>query len=228
MANSLEQQRKTTVLAAVIAVALWLVPTFRPALLPLLYLNTHIHEFCHAMAALVSGGHPLFIAVRADASGVTPVNGGSMLLVGSAGYLGAAIIGGAMIYFGRSEKGAKRVFSALLTILAFSMLVWVRGDGIGVASGILWVLIFALVVAKGKGRGLVIGSQFLGIQQALTSLQAVLVLFKVSTYGEQQSDAGILQEVSGVPALVWASLWVLVSVAVVGLTIHRSWRDRAS
>jgi len=54
--NAHDRQRKATVLAAVIAIATWLVPMLRPIVLPLLYLNTHLHELCPSGGAVENRG----------------------------------------------------------------------------------------------------------------------------------------------------------------------------
>src|SRR5690348_9171182 len=101
----LRPHQNTLVIAAVVSLLLWIMPVFGYILLPLQYLNTHLHEFSHALVAIATGGSVDTIKVFSDGSGVTYASGVD-ILVNSAGYIGATIIGGLMIVFSRTERGA--------------------------------------------------------------------------------------------------------------------------
>src|SRR5688572_3849635 len=139
---------KMQLLASLTSLILWAVPGAGMILLPLELLNTHIHEFCHAFVALATGGDVAYIKVFSSASGVTPVRGGSPILMASAGYVGAAVLGGLVLMFSRSDRSARNVLLCLAGVLTLSMVFWVRGDIAGVASGLLWIF---LLFAMGKG-----------------------------------------------------------------------------
>jgi hypothetical protein len=125
-----------------------------------------------------------------------------------------------MIAGTRDDKGARIVLRILAVALAFSMLAWVRGDVVGVATGALWVALLAYGGWRGSGKGLLFVVQFLGLQLTLTSVQSVYTLYKISAYGESQSDAGIMQNLTGIPATVWAFGWCVVSLGVVWVSLR--------
>ena len=164
---------KLQLLAALASLALWALPGAGLVLLPLELLNTHIHEFCHAVVALATGGQVGYIRVLSTGDGVTPVLGGNAILTASAGYVGAAILGGLMLLSTRTEKGARTALMIAAFALTLSMTLWVRGDIAGVASGLLWIfLLFAM--ARGlKGDTLIFAAQFIGIQQCLRTVQSL-------------------------------------------------------
>lgn len=206
----------------------WAVPVVGLVLLPLQYLNTHAHEFFHAVAALGTGGGVQHIMVNADGSGVTNIGGGSVLVVASAGYLGTAILGGILLAAGRTDHGARNCLWALAGLLALSMVVWVRGDLVGVLSGLVWIAILGVAAKNLKGDALHFALAFLGVQIGLQSLQSLLVLLNISTFTNVQSDAAILQNVTGIPALFWALLWTGLGGLAVWGGLRTAWSQSRS
>jgi len=211
-------------LAAVVSLLGLFVPAVGAALLPLEYLNTHLHELGHALMAIGTGGQVRFIKVYGDGSGVTPVYGGILTLVASAGYLGSAAAGAAIVWAMRSERGARLALGVAGFALALSMVLFVRGDLVGVVSGIAWSA--ALIAASRTLRGpwLLFVAGLVGLQQGLNALRALFELLQITTMNEAQSDALLMQRATlGVPAPFWALLWGVCGLAVVGLTVRRAW-----
>lgn len=212
------------VLATIASVVLWSIPITRPFLLPLTYLNTHIHELCHALVGLATGGQVQDIAVMSDGSGTTPVSGGNLLLTASAGYIGSALIGAAIIFFGRTERSARVVFWLLGLGLGASLVLFVRGDLVGVLTGIGWAVAFIACALTARGWFALFFAQFIGVQQCWAAFQSVLVLLNLAATSEMQSDARILQAATGLPALLWAIMWSAVSLILVFFTLRSAWR----
>jgi hypothetical protein len=225
--GSLKPHQTSLIWAAVVSLVLWAVPVLQFLLLPLQYLNTHLHEFCHAFVAQISGGSVGTIQVYADGSGVT-MAAGPPVLVNSAGYLGATIIGGLVIWFSRSERGAAITMRALAVVLLFSFVFWVRGDLVGVLTGLFWIAALLGLPSVMSGRNLVFGAQLIGMQQCLASIQSLYVLLKISSFGERRSDAGNMAEYTGIPAIFWALLWGVVGLGVLYVTLRASWTTRRS
>jgi hypothetical protein len=223
--TKLEGHQVTLLVAALISLVLWVVPYFGFALLPLVYLNTHLHEFSHALVAALSGGDVGTIHVFANGSGVTMASG-SPILVNAAGYLGATIIGGLMILGSRTERGAAITLRTIAVVLLFSLVFWVRGDLVGVVSGFAWMILLFALPSMTKGRNLVFVAQLLGMQQCLASVQALYVLFRISAYGEPRSDAGNMAQYTGIPAIFWAMLWGAIGLGVLYATLRSAWKVR--
>jgi hypothetical protein len=200
---------------AAIAFLMWVIPVTQPVLIPLIYLNTHIHEFCHAIIALATGGSVQYIKVFTNGSGVTPVSGGSLLLIASAGYVGSAISGGWLVACCRSEKNAKNALIGLGGMMVLSMVVFVRGDLVGLLSGAAWaaVLLWAGLKAKGELQtGLV---AFLGFQGCLTAGWALLNLLQITTSMSVNNDAEIMESITRIPAVAWAISWCILSIIAI-------------
>ncbi|MBV6459876.1 MAG: hypothetical protein HONBIEJF_03031 [Fimbriimonadaceae bacterium] len=220
----MRRDRKLLIGAASLALATWLVPYLKPIGLPLLYLNTHIHELFHALTAVGTGGSADLIAVYGDGSGETPVRGGFILFVASAGYIGSAVLGGLLIYFSRTSDVARRAMGTMAIVLGLSLVLWVRADLVGILSGVFWVGALAFAARYLRGEAAIVAGQFLGVQQAMNGLQSLLVLLNISVVGERQSDAGIMAARTGIPPVFWALMWVAVSFVCVVWAIRKAWR----
>lgn len=199
--------------AAITLVALWLIPFGGLLLLPLQYLNTHIHELGHALAALISGGQGMRIEVYPDGSGITSFRGGWTAVVAPAGYVGATAVGTALLAAGRTEKGARLALSLLGVFLTIGLILWVRNP-LGFGTGILYAALCFAGRAL-KGDNLRFATQLVGLHQVVASIQALLVLVNVNTYGHEHNDALILAQATGIPALFWAISWVVISAVIV-------------
>jgi hypothetical protein len=221
--KKLKTHQITLISAGVLTLLGFAIPVLQRVFLPLQYLNTHLHEFSHAITAQVTGAHVQQIIVRADGSGETPVAGGLVLLVASAGYVGASIFGAAMIYAARTERGARSMLWTLFVLMVISLVIWVRGDSIGVVSGIGWAIVLGICAVTLKGPWLQFVTQFLGLQQCLNAVHSVFTLLQISVATEVHSDATILAEVTGLPSYVWAFGWAGFSLLLVGFALRRSW-----
>lgn len=224
--RSLRRDQSLLLAASAIAFFLWLMPQTRVFLLPLVYLNTYIHEMCHALAAYVTGGTPTEIKVLQSGSGITPVIGGWMPVVASAGYVGSAVVGAGIIAIARTERGARTVFAVLALTLSVAMVVLVRGDSVGVIAGIGWIAALFLAARFLKGDWAIIGAQFIGIQQCLNALLSIFTLLQISTATELQSDAKIMEKATLIPAVGWALGWAVLSVFLLFITLRKAWRTK--
>lgn len=221
--QTLRPHQTALITAAIASVVVAVVPVLQSALLPLIYLNTHVHEQCHALATVGTGGQVEGMKVFANGSGVTPALGGSVPLLASAGYLGASLVGMTMLMTARTEKGARITLWTMAAILSLGMIAWLRGDAIGVASGIFWIVALMGIARYAKGMTLLTLAQFIGVQQCLNSINSVFELLQISVRTEMHSDAKIMEAHFGLPAMFWAGMWCLISVALLMLGLRKAW-----
>jgi hypothetical protein len=224
----MKKHQKILVWACVAALAVWVVAPLRILLLPLVYYNTHVHELCHALAGVLTGGKVDFVHVLANGSGVTQTAGGNPFLLSSAGYVGSSIVGGLLILGSGTSESARKMLWVAAGFLAFSMLFFVRGDAVGVLSGLAWIAALSLGALLLRGDGAVFAAQFLGAQQCLTSLQAFLALIAVTANDLGHSDAGNMEQFTGVPAIVWSLAWLAFSLVAIGVGLRAAWHNRQS
>jgi hypothetical protein len=187
----------------------------------------------HAFAALLTGGSVSHITVSADASGLTYTLGGMDLIVSSAGYVGASIVGVLIILFSRSPQGARVSLYALGTALAASMLLWVRADRpsdwAGIVSGLVWILLLFGMAARLPDRYVLFAAAFVGVQQCLHSIMSLLTVLGMSMFREgTMSDASNLELATHIPAVVWAIGWSAFSLLLMGITLKGVLRRNAS
>ncbi len=207
-----------------IALFFWITPMLRPALLPLVYLNTHLHELCHAIAAVASGGLVHHIEVHAIGSGLTVTLGGWATAISSAGYFGASLFGAAMVVMGSTQRGARIALWTLGALIAVGLALWVRGDLVGVVSGVFWVAVLFAIASFAKGNWLIFCAQFLGMTQCLAAAQSLGDLMIISTIRGAHSDAHNMYQETGIPPLFWAIVWMLFSAGVFVTALALTWR----
>jgi len=208
--------------AAAVTFAVWAVPWLRPIGLPLQYLNTIIHELCHAFATVLTGGGVGVINVYADGSGVTESYGGALPVIASAGYMGTALVGTALVAGSRTVASARQALTLAGVLVTAGCGIWLRADLIGLLAALVWILAFFLALRAPDGDWIRWVGQFLGIQLALTSVQAFQALFAVAHAGEH-SDALLMEEATRIPAVFWATVWLGISLTGICFGLYRAW-----
>ncbi len=219
-----KSQKRLLILSSLIVLA-WFVPYLHWATLPLQYLYTHLHELGHALVAFATGGRGITIAVFADGSGVTRSYGGWQILVSPAGYIGATVMGAVILALSATKEGARKAVIGLLALMAFALTVWLRGDLVGVLSA---VLIMGGLVGLLRARTVLVQEvvQFIGLFLCVMSLQAVLQILRITPVAMAENDAEILQNATGIPAVLSATLWAGISIGVAWWGLKRAWSAR--
>jgi hypothetical protein len=108
-------------------------------------------------------------------------------------------------------------------VLGGAMVLWVRGDFIGLISGVIGVVALALAGTKLKGDARLFAAQFFGLFMGLASLQAVFATLRIGQVAIEMNDAQILQGLTGIPAIVSAVIWSAISLCLVIWALRRSW-----
>lgn len=222
-AKSLTRRQQLILLSGSVVVLSWVLPILALLTLPLQYVYTHLHEAGHALAFVASGGTGVTVRVFQDGSGVTTGFGGNPLLVSSAGYVGATAFGALVIALAHNERGARAALLTMAWVLGGAMVLWVRGDLVGLLSGIIGVAVLALAGTKLKGDARLFAAQFFGLFMGLASLQAVFATLRIGQVALEMNDAEILQGLTGIPAIISAVIWSAISLCLVILALRRSW-----
>ncbi len=207
-------------LASALSVALSLVPVLSSALYPLRLFVTFIHEGSHALAAILTGGQVAQIAVQPDASGVTYTSGGFEPVIVMAGYIGAASYGAVMLALARRPGTARFILGLSGAIVALLDVFLVRnGFGFGWALAIAAGLLFAS--ARLSPKAAEVAAMFLGVQCVVNSLSDIRTLVGLSTLANGPvSDAVLMSQIIPLPPIVWAVLWGVISLGVLGLALR--------
>lgn len=138
---------------------------------------------------------------------------------------------GALVFFGLTliEKlpgFVKAAFGAMGLVLLVGatgylaqtagLLTWMLGLGSGLA------LLAAARFTGGDVSKILVA--FLGVQVGLNALSDVLVLIGLSAYPQAHTDARLMADLYGLPAVIWAMGWAAVSVGLlVGVVAYLKW-----
>jgi len=200
----------TKVLLAVLAVIFWLWET--PWVFPIKILAIFFHELSHGLAALFTGGRIRKIEIFLSEGGLCHITGGNRFLTLSAGYLGSLLWGGAILIAASRTRYDREIAVALGGLIAYCTAFWLRpifsfGFLFGLASA-------AGLVACGRFQPEHVNDLVLRTIGLTSCLYAVFdIKSDILDRPHLTSDAVMLAEVTGVPAVVWGILWITLAVA---------------
>jgi hypothetical protein len=177
-----------------------------------------LHEVSHGIAAVATGGRIERIVVTPLEGGLCVCPGGDAFVTLSAGYLGSLLWGAGFLLVSRRPSWARAATGAVGVLLACLSLLYVRtifGLAFGlIAAGGLW-----LCARRFSG---VANARVLAALGLTSSLYALLdIRSDVLDRPQLPSDARMLAELTGVPAVVWGVLWIVVGLGVVWLLGRR-------
>lgn len=177
-------------------------------------LATWVHETGHALAALLTGRRVTGIRLEADASGMTHHVGSRGLgrvITGFAGYPAPALAGaGVAVAVGSGH--ARWAVGAILAVAVLMLPLqrsW-RGTAVTFMTGALgYVLISASPMWAVAGLTALAGYLLVASPRTVVELHRHRRFSDVSAEGVH-SDADSLAAVTGLPAVVWEGLFLLV------------------
>lgn len=207
-----------------LTVTLWRVPLFGLLFYPFQLFNTFVHELSHGLAAILTGGEFRRFSVEPDLSGLAWSAGGIRWIITSAGYVGSAIFGAVLVIVAGWGWSARVVLSALGLILGLLCLVFVRNlFGLGAGIVLAALLFFAgRRLSEFWADGLLL---LLAVQMMLNALDSVLDVVWLSTYrAGVRTDAQIMQDMTGLPAIFWALVWALISLCILVFALAIAYR----
>lgn len=201
---------------------------------PFRLLITLVHELGHGLAAILTGGDFVRFIVNMDGSGLAYTSGGWRLIVIPAGYLGAALFGGLLIMLGRSHRGASLAMGAIgLVMIIFSLRYGVPslfttdflGGLIAVLSGVVFGVIFLGVALQAKPGAVIFLLHVVAIQAGLTAFTDIVAVLGMSAPFNvgPRTDAVAMAELTFIPAIIWAGLWVAAALVLIGGAIWLTW-----
>ena len=188
-------------------------------LYPFRLFTTWVHECGHALMTVLVGGRVTSITIEPDTSGLTqsfvPAGRVARGVVASSGYLGAALVGCLLMAATRVEKWAHIILLSLGAFMLVTLVFWMRNlFGFGVV--LVWGLALVALASKGMGNAPRFLLSLLAIQVALNSVYDIRVLFLID---RGRSDAATMARLFLLPSWVWATVWMLMSVAMLGATL---------
>ncbi|MFK8104345.1 MAG: M50 family metallopeptidase [Saprospiraceae bacterium] len=168
-------------------------------LYPVTRLVTFLHEFGHALGALITGGSVLGIQINPDGSGYTKTLGGSASVILMGGYIGSALLGNLIFYIGaRMERFASFTIYVIAGLMLFSGIFWfeaVYSTGFLIAFSIG---LYLLVSYTNFAREILM---FVGLAVILYIIQD----FNVGPTSDLEKYAELFVII---PAGVWMYIWL--------------------
>lgn len=205
---------------AVLSSVLARLPLLRMTVYPFQLFNTFVHELSHGFAALITGGSFRRFEVYANGEGVAWSAGGIRWIVASAGYIGSAIVGGTLLITVARGVPAEKIILGLGIGLGILCLLFVRNI-FGIVAGLLIAAALIGVATQLAPRwnlGLLL---FLTVQMCLNALDSLWDLLRLSSFHRSQvSDARIMQQATGIPAIVWAILWSAIALLILWQSVR--------
>lgn len=232
-------RREFTITVVVVGLACLLLWRSAP-MLPLRLLVTLVHEAGHATVAMLVGASVQSITINPSEGGLTffslPADAGTMRIVAiaSAGYVGTALVGGALLEVCARIGRARIALGVLAFLVAAIGLAWVpwstdpggvsaaaSGSGSGdgrftIAFCVLTVGVLAGVAAQPSVHVRRVVLVAIATALCLGAVEDLRHVLEISRSGGH-SDASIVASVAPFPPWFWAGLWLLIGVAACGL-----------
>jgi len=175
--------------------------------IPFTWVMTFFHEISHGMGALLTGGSVEKIQLHLRGSGLTETRGGIRFVVLQAGYIGAVIWG--VLIYEMADEISHKITNFLAIFLAGLIAVSALLYGRDVITWVISAAIFGLFVSiiKLQETGLMkLALKFIGIYVLLDAVRAPLYLIDGRNYGDGAQLAGL----TGIPEILWVSLWLVI------------------
>lgn len=202
---------------------------------PFRLLMTFVHEFGHGIAAIITGGHFESFVINPDGSGLAYSAGGWRFIIIPAGYLGVAVFAAVLITLGRSHRWSRIALGSIGTMLILLTLCYGRPAAFSlqaIFSSILTILmgisfgtIFLWVALKSPDGAIIFFLHLIAIKAGLTAFEDIIGLLSFPSCSQMQvkTDACSMANLTFIPAEVWAVVWAVIAVILIGGAIWSTW-----
>ncbi len=216
--RSLNSTSVWLVTAAILVAIVGSLPVASYALYPFAVFVTMVHETGHAVMALATGGSVASLQVSPNLSGLTGTYGGSQALIAPAGYLGATLLGAAVLL--APVRVSRWVLGTLALIPLAVLLLFHPANLFTAAWAAFFVVALALATWKLPSRWAAFFQIIIGVEAALNAARDLLTLLFISSSGAHiQTDAAAESSALFLPATAWAIIWTVASLAVLALVL---------
>jgi len=189
----------------------------RLLLYPITLLVTFLHEFGHALGALLTGGGVENLQISPDGSGFTTTRGGNRAIILMGGYLGSAILGNLLFYIGvKRNKLAKWTIMALAIIMLVVGVIWINSL---FTTGFLFIFAFALIFISRKTDWDAEILMFFG----LASIIYIIQDFNVGPSSDLKKYAEIFVII---PANAWMYIWLGIALFLSFMNLRMIFREK--
>ena len=176
-----------------------------------------LHEISHAIAAIVSGGTVKSISISSYLGGITKTNGGNSLVIASAGYLGSLVIG-ALLFISAYNIKIRKPFTTILSIIILLSTIGYMKGNIQIFLSLL-ISIFFFLLPRFFNEYIVANFlKFIGLISCLYVLTDIKN--DLLTTSIRETDAQVIEFITGFPSLAIGFVWLVVSIVVVYFVVR--------
>lgn len=188
---------------------------------PIQLLVVFVHECGHALAAVLTGGEVRGLEIRSNLSGQARTVGGIPFLILQAGYLASALFGAVLMVAATRPRSARHTLLVVAVLLA--------GCGVAFSAGAFSpTMLFALLIATLFAWAARAAPEYV-VRWGLVYIASVSALYALIDIREDllqwsvagASDATILAERTGIPALVWGLAWAAIAIAMMAVALRK-------
>jgi len=177
----------------------------RKILYPIRLLVTFLHEFGHAVGALLTGGWVENVQINQDGSGWTRSVNGNRAITIMGGYIGSAIFGNMLFFIGARLKWFVKPTLVLLALsMVFTGIYW-HTSMFTTGTLMLFALILLVITFKTNFGKTVL--MFIG-------LASILFIIQDFNVGPSSDLKAYAEELVIFPAVVWKYIWLFVVVVI--------------
>jgi len=177
----------------------------RKFLYPINLFVTFLHEFGHALGAVLTGGSVENVQVNQDGSGFTRTMGGNRAVTLMGGYLGSAIFGNILFLVGAKMKPLVKPFLGILGAgMIFTAIFWFNSLFTTFFLVGFALTLFLIIWKTNFGREVLM---FLG----LASIIYIIQDFNVGPSSDLKKYAELMRIL---PANVWMYIWLGLAVVL--------------
>jgi hypothetical protein len=211
------------VAAGVLVFILWNIPQLSFILYPVRLFVTFIHEVGHSLMAEFTGGRVIEFTVFGNGTGVATTQGGNRLLILPAGYLGTAFFG-SLLFFITNRVPIPRKISLAIGTLIILIALFLHATGMALLIGLLTGVALIFLGLKAGVYANVLVLNVLAILTGLNAVLDLLYLVRVSNaaLGNVQNDAAAFAALTPIPTVIWAIIWALLAIFMLGSAIWYS------
>lgn len=205
-----------TIIASVLVISFFAWNTF--IVYPIKLFVVLLHEMSHGLVAVLTGGKIISIELNKYLGGLTTTEGGNILLIASAGYLGSVGIG-ALLFISSFDKKVSTWFNTALAVL---LIIFAANFLVDLLSQITALLAAVILILSPRYFNNLVNQI---IMQSLGLVSAFYVLIDIKedllSGGNYQNDAVILENITSISATYIGILWMLISAVVIYFLIRK-------
>lgn len=192
----------------------WQIPYVNLLLYPFKLFVTIVQLGCLALATRVTGGTPGFLVITPSLDSASVPTGGLVPVILSAGYIGCALVGAMLIWFGRKPSEAKGILQAMGAAILVLTIFYAGGGLFSVVAMFLTGIVLIVISNKGTEMFCHMLLLMLSVETALKPVLELVAMFFYSFNSSATTTARQMETVTGVPAIVWSVVWSLASLII--------------